>query len=78
MLITDEISFMNKHELNDLDLRIRKLGKSDLAFGGFSVIFLGDFRQFEPVRCSPEILLFSRESGTRFEQNLNTIIMLSN
>ena len=37
---------MNKHELNDLDLRIRKLGKGDLTFGGFSVIFAGDFCQY--------------------------------
>ena len=69
---------MNKHELNDLDLQTRELGDSDFAFKGFSVIFPGDFCQFEPVKCGEAILLFSWESSTRFEQNLNTVIILSN
>ena len=78
MLIIDEISFMNKHTLNDLDLRMRDLGKSDFAFGGFPVIIAGDFYQFEPVKRSEEHLIFFRESDTRFEQKPNTIFILSN
>ena len=78
MSIIDEISLRNKHEFNDLDLRIHEHGESGLAFGGFSVIFAGDFCQFEPVRWSPENLLFAKESGTLFEQNLITINILNN
>ena len=78
MLTTDEISFMDKIELNDLDIRMRDLGDNCVAFGGFSVIFAGDLCQFEPVQTKEEHLLFSTQSGTRFGKNMNTVIILSN
>ena len=59
MLIIDEIPFMNKHDLDDLDMHMCELGNSEFVFGGFSVIFTGDFCQFEPVKGKEEHLLFS-------------------
>ena len=50
LLIVDEISFAGKGIFIRLDEKLRKLkSRPDVAYGGLSVIFSGDFRQLEPV-----------------------------
>ena len=62
IVVIDEVSFLNRSEYDDLDTRLRDIGDNRLAFGGFSIIFAGDFCQFEPVKSTPEQLLFSSAS----------------
>ena len=79
IVIVDEISFMRRSEFDKLDTRLREIGRKDCLFGGFSVIFAGDFRQFEPMRSKSEELLFSlNPCVSRFEQIINTTIILNN
>ena len=52
------MSFLNRLEYDDLDTHLCKFGDKRLAFGGFLIIFAGDFCQFEPFRSTSEQLLF--------------------
>ncbi len=47
-------------------------------FGGFSIIFAGDFCQLEPICSKESELLFSSKSTQQWEQNINAIIILDN
>ena len=54
IVIVDEVYFVKRSGFDDLDRRLREIGRSDCLFGGFSVIFAGDFCQFEPVMSTSE------------------------
>ena len=76
ILIIDEISFLKESELLKLDNTLKKIGERNKAFGGFNVIFSGDFQQNEPVRM-PELQKLWHPNSTRhFENNLNCAIIL--
>ena len=47
-------------------------------FGGFSIIFVGDFCQLQPSNVSDDMLLYSKQSSCLFEHCLNCIIILDN
>ena len=47
-MVIDEISFMKAFEVEKLNKNLQLLGDSNKPFGGFSIIFSGDFRQLEP------------------------------
>jgi hypothetical protein len=47
-------------------------------FGGFSIIFAGDFRQLEPICSQESELLFSSKSSKEWDSNINAIIILDN
>jgi hypothetical protein len=49
ILIVDEVSFMSDKILEALDVKLKKIRNRAKPFGGFSIIFAGDFRQLEPV-----------------------------
>jgi hypothetical protein len=49
ILIIDKISFMSDSVFKTLDKKLKQIGNGAHAFGGFSIIFSGDFHQFEPV-----------------------------
>ena len=53
ILIIDKISFMSDSILKMLDKNLKEIGNRNHVFGGFLIIFLGDFRQLKPV-CSNE------------------------
>ena len=78
ILVIDEISFMQDSEILKLDRRLKECRDRNKVFGGYSIIFAGDFRQLEPSRASPSDLLFSRESSRHWENCLNAIIILEN
>ena len=78
ILVIDEISFMQDSEILKLDRRLKDCRNRNKVFGGYSIIFAGDFRQLEPSRASPSDLLFSRESSRHWENCLNAIIILEN
>ena len=84
LLIIDEVSFTTVDQMNKLNERLnfirRRLGghqsnSNDMMFGGFSIIFSGDFRQIPPVKCKEFNLLY-RGSNT-WVSSLNTAIVLN-
>ncbi len=78
ILIIDEISFMRDSVLKRLDKKLKQIGNGTCVFGGFSIIFSGDFRQLEPV-CSNDIeLLFSSLSSRLWDNSINVVIILDN
>lgn len=78
IVIVDEVSFMKRSEFDDLDNRLRGIGRNDCLFGGFSVIF-AFFCQFEPVMSTSKHLLFSlNPCESTFENIINATIFLNN
>ena len=51
ILIVDEILFMKDKELKLLNNKLKEIRDRSKPFGGFSIIFAGDFRQLEPVQA---------------------------
>ena len=50
MLIADEISFATDFNFKKLDQNLRYLGDNQFRnYGGFHIVFAGDFRQLEPI-----------------------------
>ena len=45
ILVIDEISFMTEHEIKKLDVRLHQYRDCNKVFGGYCIVFLGDFRQ---------------------------------
>ena len=78
ILVIDEISFMKDYELLRLDKRLKEMRDRSKPFGGFSIIFAGDFRQLEPTKSEDSDLLFSSKSSGHWENCINTIIILDN
>ncbi len=78
ILIIDEISFMSDSILKMLDRKLKEIGNRNHAFGGFSIIFSGDFRQLEPVCSNKKELLFSSLSSGHWENSINVVIILNN
>ena len=77
ILVIDEISFMKDSDMIQLDRRLKQCsGDRMKPFGGYSIIFAGDFRQLEPSGAKPHQLLFSRECSQHWENMLNAIIIL--
>jgi hypothetical protein len=54
-----EVSFMSDKNLEALDVKLKDFGNRAKPFGGFSIIFAGDFRQLEPVESTEFVLMFS-------------------
>ena len=78
ILIIDEISFMSDGQFQELDKRLKVLRDKNKPFGGFVIIFAGDFRQLEPCGEKQSNLLFSRESSCLWDLSINTTIFLNN
>lgn len=49
LLILDEITMLNKQDLEKIDNLLRKIMKNNLPFGGKVVVISGDFRQTLPI-----------------------------
>lgn len=77
VLIIDEISFMDDRTLQRLDQRLKQLRDRSKPFGGFSIVFAGDFRQIQP-RTSEDNLIFSRSSSNLWINSINNILILNN
>ena len=76
ILVIDEISFMKESELRQLDAKLKELGDRNKIFGGYSIIFGGDFRQL--TKASRKQLLYSLDSSGFFETSLTGTIILQN
>jgi hypothetical protein len=62
ILTIDEISFMSDSIFRMLDTKLKDIGNRARAFGGFSIIFAGNFQQLESVGSNDKELLFSSTS----------------
>jgi hypothetical protein len=86
LLIVDEISFSTTDQMKNLNNKLnmirRRIGipdyieASDMVYGGYSVIFSGDFRQIPPVKCPDSKLLYKNEG--LWENSINVAIFLNN
>ena len=86
ILIIDEISMATTSQMNKLNDRLNMYKRyiaheghsiqPDMVFGGYSIIFSGDFRQIPPVNAKESELLY-RNPGL-WENAINVAIMLQN
>ena len=76
LVVIDEESFVNRLRYNELDMRASEIGDKRLAFGGFFIIFVGDFCQFEPIKSTSEHFLFSALPESQSEQMVNETVIL--
>ncbi len=70
---------MSNSTLQTPHKKFTAIGQRNKSFGGFTIIFIGDFQQLEPV-CSKETdLMFSTLSSMlEWRRKINTIIILNN
>jgi len=75
-LIIDEVSFLKERELIKLDSNLQKIGDNRQPFGGYNIIFAGDFQQNEPVKMKDKEKLWHPSSSRHFENTINCCIIL--
>ena len=78
ILIIDEVSFMSDKHIVTLDTKLKLIGDRNKPFGGFSIVFAGDFRQLPPVGATELELIYSSKSNQYWEICINVIIILDN
>jgi hypothetical protein len=76
--VIDEVSFMNNNMFKNLNRQLTQVGNRTKSFGGFLIIFAGDFCQVEPICSKESELLFSSKSNQEWDSNINAIIILDN
>lgn len=76
LLVINEISFMTENELMKSDVRLWQYKDRNKVFGGYSIIFGGDFRQLN--RGNNHKLLYLRNLKQFFKSILTGIIILDN
>jgi hypothetical protein len=69
---------MSDKILEALDVKLKEIGNRVKPFGGFSIIFAGDFHQLEPVGSTEFDLMFSSLSSKLWDNCINAIIILNN
>jgi hypothetical protein len=69
---------MSDKILEALDIKLKEVGNRAKSFGGFSIIFAGDFHQHEPVGSTEFDLIFSSLSSKHWDNCINLIIILGN
>jgi hypothetical protein len=78
IVVIDKVSFMSDTILKTLDRKLKEIGNRSQPFGGFTIIFAGDFRQLEPIGAKVTELLFSSLSSQHWENCINAVIILDN
>jgi hypothetical protein len=78
IVVIDEVSFMSDTMLKSHDKKLKEIGNQSQPFGGFTIIFAGDFRQLEPVGAKDTELLFSSLSSQHWENYIDAVIILDN
>ena len=74
LLIIDEISMISSKMLCKIDKKLRQLKDPNEFYGGINIVFVGDFRQLEPVdKASGPIF---KESIPEWYDAINTYIKL--
>ena len=77
MLIIDEISFFARVNLEKLDRNLKNvMGRQDLHYGGFSIVFSGDFYILRPLHCENHGILYEGIQDLLLEGKMNCPIIL--
>ena len=77
ILIIDEMSFFTITNVEKLDRRLKNImGRYDVAYGGISIVWSGDFHQLRPVACEKEGALYEGTKNGLFEGSINAAIFL--
>ena len=76
ILVIDEVSFLKDSELKTMMKHLQNIGDSHKPFGGYNIVFGGDFQQMKPVNVSDNEILWHPSSSKRFEQHVNCVIIL--
>jgi hypothetical protein len=74
--VIDEVSFISNSILRILNYKLMNIGNRSKSFGGLSIIFAGDFCQFEPICSNESDVMFSSLSSNLWKNNINPIIIL--
>jgi hypothetical protein len=61
-----------------LDRKLKDIRNRSLPFGGFLIVFAGDFRQLEAIGAKDTELLFSSLSSQHWDNCINAVIILDN
>jgi hypothetical protein len=61
-----------------LDVQRKEIGNRAKPFGGFSIMFAGDFHQLEPVGSTEFDLMFSSLLSKHWDNCIKAIIILDN
>ena len=59
-----------------MDRNLKYVGDARKPFGGFSIVFGGDFQQLRPVKVDDKEILWHPSSSNHFENSLNCAIVL--
>ena len=79
ILIIDEISFFKASDVAKLDRQLKKLtGRYDMAYGGVSIVFSGDFHQLKPICAEDDVLYSDSPAASLWENTINCAIFLDN
>ncbi len=78
ILIVDEVSLTSDKILEALDVKLKEIRNRANPFGGFSIIFAGEFHQLEHVGSTEFDLMFSSLSSKHQDNCINAIIILDN
>ena len=76
ILVLDEISFLRDKELLAIDKALKKVGERRKPFGGFSIVFSGDFMQETPVGSGSKEQIWHPKTSQHFENNINSAVIL--
>jgi hypothetical protein len=69
---------MSDKILEALDVSLKEIGNRVKRFGGFTIIFAGDFHQLELVGSTEFDLMFSSLLSKHWDNCINAIIILDN
>lgn len=79
LLIIGENSFSKVSEMEKLDKNLKGLmGRTELPFGGISIVFSGDFRRLQLAFGHEEILYSTSPGATMWEISIDCVIFLEN
>ena len=75
ILVIDEVSFLADTDMEELDVKLRKLTKKNTLYGGTSIIFSGDFHQLPPI-MTKGVLYAGSDKSVMWENAINCPIFL--
>lgn len=78
VLVIDEVSFVNDQELQLLHECSKAMRDQNNPFGGFSVVFSGDFCQLPQLMAKESDLLHSEDSSGLWNDSINAVMILTN
>jgi hypothetical protein len=75
LIVIDEISFASDIDIKNIFSRMRQLGDRNGLYGGFNVVFSGDYSQLEPVQ-NKGTTVYNNTTLAEFHNMLNCYIEL--